>query len=980
MTQRPSRESRELRSRLFTRSGPRLQSLPELVPVLDESALTQALELAQRMADGPGRDRLLHALALRLAELDDFRQALETAQAIRDPGQQAETLAALVPDLPESRLGQALAAALAIRDEPAQAQALSGLAPRLATALEQLLQPLPTAARESQLQAVLDAARRIETEEPLARAQALGHIAAHLPATRQEPLLEEALEMVLATPDEEAQAKALSALAGQLPARLLDEALAAAREIQNAADRQQAITALALQLPEEPREAAMREALEAVPRIIGPRARAQALAELVPHLPDSLLEETLNTARALRDPAGRAKTLRALADRMPAPSSQPLMAEAQAAELEIQDKGPGRRPGSAADQSRVRRLLDRMPAGERESLLQEMLAASADQVNQEAAERVVNTGFAPTDTPAQPLDPAMPLTPGTGYHFWLEVGEPVQESIEVTPVDIPEEHLPSEARLQVVLFPFDDELEIDSAADVGELQLDSDGAVRVVQQPAELPTPPPDPELLERRLFFPVRTPAREGRFHLRCNIYHRHTLIQSRLVAAQVRQEPEPQVRALQSTLDYTLSNTLGAPHLSQLEPHRLSWMVNSNGDGTHNFHFLGEQDFKNSATFDGQELQDLIEQARQALRRAAWGDIGPWSKGKDYRYDGPRDVDRLKTDLIRLAIQGFRFYFVLGRRLAGGLAQLRSLDELMRQTGLVQIAFKQSPRHILPAAMIYDYTLETNIPFEDYELCEAFGEALEAEAPLEESRCFQGDCPSRGQETVVCPSGFWGYRHNLGLPVSIAGAPDVPTTLSYEEAPQFTVNVSTDPDFTLREAHEQALQALTPKPGWHYADTREEVRQLLTGTQPHIVYFYCHGGVSGSMPYLLCGPPDARGITPDNLFAWKVQWDAPRPLVFINGCHTTALEPEEALHFVSSFVELAQASGVIGTEITVFEPLASAFAEACLRRFLAGEPIGAAVRKSRLKLLKDGNPLGLVYIPYVMADLKLSQKRADQ
>jgi hypothetical protein len=74
-----------------------------------------------------------------------------------------------------------------------------------------------------------------------------------------------------------------------------------------------------------------------------------------------------------------------------------------------------------------------------------------------------------------------------------------------------------------------------------------------------------------------------------------------------------------------------------------------------------------------------------------------------------------------------------------------------------------------------------------------------------------------------------------------------------------------------------------------------------------------------------------------------------------------------------VTRFVEYAHASGVIGTEITVFEPLACAFAEECLRRFAGGDEIGAAVRGARLALLHAGNPLGLAYIPFAPADLHL-------
>ena len=95
----------------------------------------------------------------------------------------------------------------------------------------------------------------------------------------------------------------------------------------------------------------------------------------------------------------------------------------------------------------------------------------------------------------------------------------------------------------------------------------------------------------------------------------------------------------------------------------------------------------------------------------------------------------------------------------------------------------------------------------------------------------------------------------------------------------------------------------------------------------------------------------------------------------VFINGRHPTALEPETALDLVNGFVEASRAAGIIGAEITIFEPIAVTFAEECLRRFLVErQTIGEAIRGARLRMLQAGNPLGLVYIPYVMAGLKLA------
>lgn len=296
------------------------------------------------------------------------------------------------------------------------------------------------------------------------------------------------------------------------------------------------------------------------------------------------------------------------------------------------------------------------------------------------------------------------------------------------------------------------------------------------------------------------------------------------------------------------------------------------------------------------------------------------------------------------------------------------------MRKPDRIQIAMKRSPRYILPAAMIYDVVLKTNTPLGDFSLCQEFLKAMEGPAPLEDCRCFQGDCPSRGQKTNICPSGFWGYRHALGMPLSVGGTDDVAPTIAYQQEPRIDVCVSTDPNFTERPEHEKRLKTLHHPLGWHYADTYQKTFEILRDrVQPHLVYFYCHGGIEGKIPYLQVGPPNSTGITRDDLRTEGIRWESTRPLVFINGCHTTALEPETAFNFVSAFVEVSAASGVIGTEITIFEPLARAFAEEMLQRFLSGMPAGEAVRRARLALLKKGNPLGLVYIPFTVASLQL-------
>ncbi|GAB4274818.1 MAG: hypothetical protein Kow0080_23510 [Candidatus Promineifilaceae bacterium] len=70
-----------------------------------------------------------------------------------------------------------------------------------------------------------------------------------------------------------------------------------------------------------------------------------------------------------------------------------------------------------------------------------------------------------------------------------------------------------------------------------------------------------------------------------------------------------------------------------------------------------------------------------------------------------------------------------------------------------------------------------------------------------------------------------------------------------------------------------------------------------------------------------------------------------------------------------------------MVGTEITIFEAIAVVFAEECLRQFVVErESLGTAVRQARLNMLKQMNPLGLVYIPYAMPGLRLAKSPAAQ
>ena len=585
--------------------------------------------------------------------------------------------------------------------------------------------------------------------------------------------------------------------------------------------------------------------------------------------------------------------------------------------------------------------------------------------------RLVNTGFADAAQPQQPIDAYTPLATGADYYFWFEVGELATGAIDVEPVELPIDKLPPEARLQVALFGFDGGLALTPGADVGEIKIEGNGRVRVIK-PAAQPDILAGDELLTRRLFFPVSAPTAAGSRNLRCNIYYQQTLVQSHLVTVQVTANPAPQDDvALKTQADYTLSHTLDGAQLQGMGQTRLSLMLNDNGNGTHGFRFFGEKEFKNDAALGEGELSDLIAKARGAMRQAAWGDEEDFAAGKVYRYGGRPNPKRLTDDLVRFAIRGYRFYDALITKLAGD-ADPWDLADLMLKPGQVQIASKESARLVVPAAMFYDYPLDDGRP--DHTLCPEFLQALKSGAALAETACFQGNCPSYDEETVVCPSGFWGFRHSLGFPVSIGGASDAPPEIPSSDKPQ--IDVGMYPDFPMLPQHLKKLRSM----GYEgdSAQTRDATLDMLKSSDAQVVYFYCHGGVTNeNIPFLQVDTNHQRRFTRSNLRSKRIRWEEPRPLVFINGCHTTALSPDVAIDLVSGFVATSHAAGVVGTEITIFEPIAVSFAEECFDRFLRQrQTLGEAIRGARIKMLQEGNPLGLVYIPYAMAGLKLANR----
>jgi hypothetical protein len=554
------------------------------------------------------------------------------------------------------------------------------------------------------------------------------------------------------------------------------------------------------------------------------------------------------------------------------------------------------------------------------------------------------------------------LAPETRYWLWIEIAREAVLGALATGPALPA--LPGEAELDVVIFGFDGQLRIDPERRHGVLRIVDEGPAHVVRAAGERPDDD-DPY----KLWFSVDTPADTGPVAVRVNVYHRGLLLQSHRIVATVVRRIGDTVQ-FEHDVDYALTQQFDLAALEQLAPTSTSILLNDDGRGTHGFRFFGADGFVEDTTINAVRLAKLLDYARGALREVAWGSREPFLAGTDtYRYMATTAA-QLGDDLIRLARSGYRLWGDALAELGVRGAKVRALRDRMRLPAPLQLALKQSAAHVFPAALVYDHPLDSTS--KSLVLCPRFEAALEAGEDLATVECFRGLCPSYGADDVVCPSGFWGFRHELGVPLHLGKRGEVATAVARGAKTRMVAGYSTDPSFTAFPGHLERLKMLKDVTVAPLAE-RDACLNAMKAGEAEIAYFYCHGGITAAgTPYLEVGAPDSQPITADNLIG-NVWWDPLRPLVVLNGCHTTAATPEEMFGLVEGFVVHANAAGVIGTEITIFEPIATRFGEELLRRFVAGESIGAAVRASRLALLAEGNPLGLVYIPFALASLRL-------
>lgn len=573
-----------------------------------------------------------------------------------------------------------------------------------------------------------------------------------------------------------------------------------------------------------------------------------------------------------------------------------------------------------------------------------------------AVKRVVNVGMLEGE---ERVSASSSLQPDTRYEISVQIGPVKGWSIVAGGKPIPEAQL----------MPF--------YAEQGTL-------LRVLVFAPEFSIPEPESFLFLPRpphespeLRIALRTPKRDGGYRVRIAVYHENNLLQSLLMRVVVSQQQQFSSRNIIAEVEYALTDTLADPE--RLPPRTVNFLTNEGDDGTHTFVAVGTP-FRRQFDFSDTDMKATVGEARQALFAAA---ADSTTKPPKYRFDDKNSatINQLEQDVARLAELGWSLYtkIVVGedrdfeRDLQGALG---------KGGATIQISATRSAQYVFPWALIYDHPVVSG----RLSLCPVFAQDLARLSPagqtLDNATCLSHGCPHHGDTSIVCPSGFWGFKHLIEQPLSVASKS---ASLS---PPALVLELNVGPaSQTLNGV--MAISRKLTQVGPHMteigtcaglrvnvADSKAGVAvslQMAAKNGVHLVYFYCHGGRERSRTWLGIGIDDR--LVPGDLKAWALDWSDLHPLVFINGCHTVDITPDDLLNFNQMFAYI-RAAGVVGTEIDVPETLARDFACGFFTRFAGGATVGEALKAQRLDLLARCNPLGLAYTPYCSSSLHVVHK----
>lgn len=467
-------------------------------------------------------------------------------------------------------------------------------------------------------------------------------------------------------------------------------------------------------------------------------------------------------------------------------------------------------------------------------------------------------------------------------------------------------------------------------------------------------------------LEFVARPKIKKGYGSLMIEVFYRGYLLQSKNVEALIIPTSESELTDCQqmvqkSRITFISLDRLDYGSLSNLPERLLTIEVERDPkDESIDFRFLDRTEGdKNLAFFDTSLSPGAIGKAISGIRKQLTLMVTGVNGVKGYEWIIQGNLDLMASWLPPLANAGRQFYIGL----LPNQDQTDKLKATMKPGTVIQVNPIMGVVTI-PWALLYDKEIKY-IPGKT-RVCSQFANC--------ESDCAV--CPQANDPYLVCPYAFWGYRYIIEqLPCWTSGSTHQPSSLILEikNTRPLSMNLNVWNEFLLWRDHISKLQN-SAQIQVHVAESVDDMAKVWEnqGLSLDLVYFYCHGGVDDvlGLPYLQLSD---HKIDSTFLEASHLNWQH-KPLVFLNGCATGDYGPQSYVSLISDFRK-GGACGVIGTECSVPELFAEAYAAAVLPKFFKGQPLGQAMFEISLDFLKKKmNPLGLVYTLYAYNHISLA------
>jgi hypothetical protein len=455
----------------------------------------------------------------------------------------------------------------------------------------------------------------------------------------------------------------------------------------------------------------------------------------------------------------------------------------------------------------------------------------------------------------------------------------------------------------------------------------------------------------------------------------YRNHLLQSFRMTAAVADGPEGGRKgAIRAELD--MSQTERFANLTALEPRLLAMALNQGpGEATHRLMAKQGAD-TGAALFTEHQMQAGLNQARDLLKKLGIKDGGPRFPTK------PRPEAEAKSDFeaaVRdLAQAGAKLFDMLIRgRLQGEL--LKMLGDVRKSADQILQITRLDPQYHFPWTLLYDVKLPKR---RDAPVCTGYRRTTPDGAPLTCQAC-RDQCLLADPAEAYCPYGFWGLRHQVEQLVGGGKARDATSRLA--PLREGAVYVAVDDKLALLKNLPGELETLLGKTWLSVATPEDDLvsRMWEKEKRPAILLVASHCEMDGealAAPQMRL-PGSDRWLKPGQLSEMLLEkaegWDDPHALVLLAACESGAADLASVSDFVGTFLDVG-AGAVVGTEAPVFEALAIRFARELTPAMLNGAKLGMAVLEFRRALLREGNPLGLLFTAYGPAELATARPAA--